>query len=102
MFKEQFKETQNDLVSDLLHNIPQLINQEQNEQMKLLLIGNEVKQVVFYLNGNSASVPDSFSRQFFQVSWEVIGEDISNMVRIFFCGQKLHRYVTHTNLVFFT
>ncbi|KAG5587705.1 hypothetical protein H5410_048139 [Solanum commersonii] len=32
-------------------------------------------------------------------SWNIIGDDITNMVKAFFCGQELPRYLTHTNLV---
>uniref|UniRef100_A0A0V0HQK7 Putative ovule protein n=1 Tax=Solanum chacoense TaxID=4108 RepID=A0A0V0HQK7_SOLCH len=36
---------------------------------------------------------------FFQKSWDIIGEDTTKMVRAFFCGQRLPRFITHTNLI---
>lgn len=48
--------------------IPQLITQEQNEQMEKSPFKDEVKQVIFALNDDSASGLGAFSRQFFQSS----------------------------------
>lgn len=59
----------------------------------------EVKEVVFALNKDGAYGTDRFSGGFYQSSWEIIKEDVLNMVMAFFYGQDLPRYVTHTNLV---
>lgn len=59
----------------------------------------KIKGVVFALNKDSASGPDGFSGQFFQCCWDIVKEDINNMVRAFFCGQELPRFITHTNLI---
>ncbi|KAK6791948.1 hypothetical protein RDI58_011029 [Solanum bulbocastanum] len=98
VFHAQFKEGQEIEDYSLLQNIPNLIKAEQNEEMERLPTEDEVKKVVFSLNGDSASGLDGFSGQFFQSCWNIIREDITNMVRAFFCGQELPRYITHTNL----
>lgn len=36
---------------------------------------------------------------FFQSYWEIVGEDVNNMVKDYFCGHQLPRFITHTNLV---
>lgn len=59
----------------------------------------EVKKAVFGLNGDSATGPDRFNGNFFYACWDIIGEDILQMVKAFFCGQELPKCVTHTNLV---
>lgn len=59
----------------------------------------EIKGWVFDLNGVSAYGPDSFSGLCFQKIWDIIGENITKLVRAFFCGQELPKYITHTNLV---
>lgn len=59
----------------------------------------EIKEVAFSLNSNSACGSDDFSEKFFQSCWEIIKEDVVKMVVAFFCGRELPRYVTHTNLV---
>lgn len=43
--------------------------------------------------------PVGFSRLFFQKTWDIIRDDLTKMVQAFFCGHKLPRFVTHTNLV---
>nr|XP_016490008.1 PREDICTED: uncharacterized protein LOC107809826 [Nicotiana tabacum] len=62
------------------------------------LEGNEA-MVVFGPNGDSAGDPDGFNDCFFQACWENIGDDVFEMVKVFFNGQELPRFVTHTNLV---
>ncbi|XP_059284936.1 uncharacterized protein LOC132038264 [Lycium ferocissimum] len=59
----------------------------------------EVKAVVFQLNGESAGGSDGFTSVFYQACWEIIGEDVTNMIKAFFCGAELPKFVTHTNLV---
>lgn len=51
------------------------------------------------MNGESASGLDRCSGLFFQSCWSIIGKDITNMVKAFFCGGELTRYMSHTNLV---
>ena len=39
------------------------------------------------------------SRAFFQHTWDTTGEDICNMVKAFFNGAEVPRFITHINLV---
>lgn len=94
-----FKEGPEPANYDMINCIPVLINKEDNAEMERMPVEEEVKKVIFLLNADNASGPDGFSRQFFQASWEIIGKDITNMVRAFFYGFELPRYVKHTNLV---
>lgn len=59
----------------------------------------EVKVVVYGLNGDSTSDPDVFTRHFYHIACDIIGEDVLNMVRAFFYGAELPKFITHTNLV---
>ena len=43
----------------------------------------EIKNVVFNLNGNSASGPDGFSRVFYHSCWEIIRTDVFTVVQQF-------------------
>uniref|UniRef100_A0A0V0IRY6 Putative ovule protein n=1 Tax=Solanum chacoense TaxID=4108 RepID=A0A0V0IRY6_SOLCH len=83
----------------MIQCIPRIITKEQNQEMKRVPTKEEVKHVVFELNGDSASGQDGYSGKFFQSCWEIIGESVWNMVRAFFSGYELPRYITHTNLV---
>lgn len=45
----------------------------------------EVKQAVFELSSENAAGPNGFTSLFFQMCWEIIAEDITRLVRAFFC-----------------
>lgn len=60
---------------------------------------SEVRDVVFSLNGASACGSDGFTRAFYQHNWDIIGGDITRLVKAFFCGQELTKFITYTNLV---
>lgn len=60
---------------------------------------HEVKRAIFELNGNSATGPDDFTRLFFHECSDIVVEDVTNVVKAFFCRHELPRYVTHTMLV---
>lgn len=98
-FQEHFKEKNIDRSYSMIQNIPAIIIEEQNNLITELPGIEEVKAAVCGLNSDSASGPDGFSGKFFQSCWDIIGEDITNMVRSFFCGQEIPRFITHTNLV---
>nr|XP_009774912.1 PREDICTED: uncharacterized protein LOC104224892 [Nicotiana sylvestris] len=59
----------------------------------------EVKQAVYGSNGQSAGGPDGFNGSFFHACWETIGDDVVEMVKAFFNGHELPKFITHTNLV---
>ncbi|WMV41297.1 hypothetical protein MTR67_034682 [Solanum verrucosum] len=98
-FADQFRADSGETEFTMLEHIPRIISQEENEEMISLPDKEEVKTVVFKLNGSSACGPDGFTGHFFQSCWDIVGDDITKMVRAFFCGQELTKYITHTNLV---
>ncbi|WMV51732.1 hypothetical protein MTR67_045117 [Solanum verrucosum] len=99
VFQQQFMETNINQDYSMLDYIPLLISGEDNDAMIKLPDMEEVNMAVFQLNGNSAARPDGFSGLFFQERWDIVSQDVTNVVRAFFCGQTLPRYITHTNLV---
>ncbi|KAG5632630.1 hypothetical protein H5410_004347 [Solanum commersonii] len=72
IFGEQFRE--NDYVDDyaMLDHIPRCITEEENDAMCSLPTNEEVKKVVFELNGSSVCGPDGFTGNFYQDCWEII------------------------------
>ncbi|XP_060182406.1 uncharacterized protein LOC132612080 [Lycium barbarum] len=98
-YSDQFSEKQIPTNFELLDHIPRLITAEQNAQINELPEGEEVKKAVFGLNSNSAGGPNGYTRKFFQSCWSIIAKDVVQMVRSFFCGHELPRYITCTNLV---
>ena len=52
--------------------------------MSRLLDQDELKKVVFALNQSIACGPDGFTGHFFKCCWEIIGNDVTKLVRDFF------------------
>lgn len=83
-FQEIFKEAAIRDHADMLKNIPNIISQDENDQMAVESIIDEVKTVVNDLNGDSSYGPDGFSGTFFQQCSEIVGEDVTKVVKVFF------------------
>lgn len=103
-YQDQFTEKENNQEYDMLQNIPKLVTYEHNEVMTKLPSIEEVKKVVFTLNGDSlngdsVSGHDGFTGRFFKKCWDIIGEYFTRLVKAFFCGQEFPKFITHTNLV---
>lgn len=60
----------------MIEVILELITTDQNREMGRILMLEEVKSVVFELNGDNSSGPDGFTRLLFQSCWDIVGEDI--------------------------
>lgn len=86
-FEGQFRENYRHDSDDMLKLIPKMNTTEQNKEMGRIPSKEEIKEVVFSLNGESTGGPDGFSSMFFQSCWRIIGDDIQRMVVAFFCGQ---------------
>lgn len=98
-FSQQFRDEGFQGDYSLLENVPKIIIERDNDAMTTLPEEREVRDVVFSLNKSSAFGPDWFTRLFYQTSWDIIGEDISRLVKVFVCSQELAKFITHTNLV---
>lgn len=98
-FQDQFTEYEVPSAFDIIDQVPCLVNGEQNAKLTSMATTEEIKATVFSLNGESTGGPDRFTGAFYHAYWDIIGEEIVNMVRAFFCGRQLPKCVTHTNLV---
>ncbi|XP_019253806.1 PREDICTED: uncharacterized protein LOC109232489 [Nicotiana attenuata] len=98
-YKEQFTETAIPSSFDIINCVPNLIDTEQNAELIKKPTKEEVKVAMFGLNGDSAGGPDGMTGRFYQSCWDIVGDDIFDMVRAFFNGHDLPKCVTHTNLV---
>lgn len=98
-FQDQFAEEPIRDWPEMMECIPTIITNVDNDQMSLAVTLEEVRKVVNDLNNDNTSGPNGFIGLFFQHCWEIIGKDVTRMVRAFFCGHMLPRFVTHTNLV---
>ncbi|XP_051135512.1 uncharacterized protein LOC127254464 [Andrographis paniculata] len=60
---------------------------------------DEIRDVVFSMNSDSAAGPDGFSALFFQHYWSVVKNDVHNVVVEFFYGVPMPRSFTSTTIV---
>jgi len=98
-YEEQFTEAATPSSFDIVEHVPNLINTEQNAELIKQPTKEEVKVAVLGLNGDSAGGPDGMTGKFYHSCWDIIGDDLYDMVRAFFNGHELPKCVTHTNLV---
>lgn len=76
--------------------IPTLITWENNEVLNSGPAEEEIKKVVFALDGNNASSPNGLTGHFYQLCWDIIKEDVVGVVKAFFQGITLPKSMTHT------
>ncbi|VFQ88809.1 unnamed protein product [Cuscuta campestris] len=69
--------------------IPKVITKEDNMMLSAIPNTNEVKKVVWELNGDSASGPDRFNGNFFKTCWETIKKDVLIASQEFFLGRPI-------------
>ncbi|GJY86276.1 hypothetical protein Tco_0500302 [Tanacetum coccineum] len=56
----------------------------------------EIKETIFSMSDDKSLGPDGYTAAFFKGAWEIVGVDISNVVREFFVTEKLLKEVNHT------
>ncbi|XP_027166413.1 uncharacterized protein LOC113766418 [Coffea eugenioides] len=81
------------------HLIPNVVTQADRMALEACPTIEEVKRVVFEMDGDSAAGPDGFTGQFFTFAWDIIAQDVYTAVLSFFCGAELPRFVTSTSIV---
>lgn len=62
---------------------------QDNASLELLPSEEEVRQVVFGMDGESAAGPDGFTGLFFTSCWDIVGQDVVKAVQDFFVGADL-------------
>uniref|UniRef100_M1DSQ6 RNase H family protein n=1 Tax=Solanum tuberosum TaxID=4113 RepID=M1DSQ6_SOLTU len=92
-FEGQFRENYRHDSDDMLKLIPKMITTEQNEEMGRIPSKEEIKEVVFSLNGESTGSPDGFSSGERGKHW-VVWKDISRAM----FGKLWWKFRTSTSL----
>lgn len=72
---------------DILHFIPKIINDDQNRMLQPLPTMDELKEVVLGKNPNSASGPDDMNDHCYHVCYNIIKQDLLEVVHSFLYSQ---------------
>lgn len=83
----------------MLDHILYMVSNENNGFINAHPHLEEVKTMVFELNGKNAYGPDGFTGPFFQKCYDIIGQYVWKVVKAFFEGITLPKSINHTNLV---
>ncbi|XP_070055358.1 uncharacterized protein [Nicotiana tomentosiformis] len=86
-FQNQFTQEADHTRSKLLNNVPSMVSCNQNIELCRIPTIEKVKAAVFALSGESASGLDGFTGIFVQECWDIIGEDIHAMLKLFYGGK---------------
>lgn len=71
-FQNQFKQDRDATSFPLLSHILELISDGENTCLGVIPDGEEVKKVVFRLNGDSSNGSDGLTGRLFQVCWDIV------------------------------
>ncbi|XP_015161044.1 uncharacterized protein [Solanum tuberosum] len=82
-----------------LECIPRMLTHEHNASLIALPTIDELKEVVFSMNPNSAAGPDGMNGCFFQKCWQIIKHDLLAVILAFFSGQMIPKYFSHSCIV---
>ncbi|KAL2922747.1 LINE-1 reverse transcriptase-like protein [Bienertia sinuspersici] len=71
-------------------NLGACLNEEQATSLTREFTNEEFKKALFSIPGPKAPGPDGFNSTFYKESWQVIGDEVCNVVKDFFShGQML-------------
>ncbi|KAL4318418.1 hypothetical protein GQ457_18G016780 [Hibiscus cannabinus] len=60
------------------------LSEDMREGLIAPVLGKEIKDVIFVMNGDKAPGSDGYTAKFFQVAWEVVGADVVKGIQFFF------------------
>ncbi|XP_071933109.1 uncharacterized protein [Coffea arabica] len=98
-FSDLFSGFMESSLGELMHLIPPMVTREESALLAEATDIEEVRHLVFTMDGESAADPDDFTSKFFTFSWVIIAQDMHRMVASFFCGSEQSRFVTSTSNV---
>lgn len=73
----------------MLDKIPRIIIAEQNEHLSAFLTREEIHTVIRSMNGDSAPRPDGYNGFFYNTCWDIIKDDLYDVISEFFAGGEL-------------
>ncbi|XP_019166699.1 PREDICTED: uncharacterized protein LOC109162453 [Ipomoea nil] len=91
------EETQLDLTN--FECLQERVTEEENGKLVQIPSMEEIRSCIFNMNPNSSPGPDGFGGGFYQSCWEVIKGDLYEVIKEFFEGKALTKFITHTTIV---
>lgn len=98
-FKGIFSGEEKRINEHTLASIPKMISQDQNNQITNMPSMDELKEVVFSMNPNSAAWPNGMNEYFYQKCWHIIKNDLMGVMQALFNGQMIPKYFSHSCIV---
>lgn len=88
----QLTKEQIDPNSGVMRIIPKLVSTEDNAMLEAIPSMEEVKNIVFLMNDESAPGPEGITAFFYRFFWDLVKEDILVVAKEFFSGALLPKY----------
>ncbi|XP_055835179.1 uncharacterized protein LOC129903657 [Solanum dulcamara] len=98
-FEKIFTGKEEVINEDILRCIPNTITDQQNQSLNAMPTKVELKEAIFSLSDVSIAGTDGINGKFFHTCWDIISEDLLNLVKFFFCGHSLPKFISHACLV---
>lgn len=84
-----------DRVTDCL---PSRVTEEHNSMLTAEVEEKEIKDALFHMHPDKSPSPDGMSPGFYQKCWNIVKDDIINIVRRFFMTGIIDPQLKHTNI----
>ncbi|CAN6584292.1 unnamed protein product [Malus baccata var. baccata] len=98
-FADIFKSSNPIQLEEITGCVQARISQEDNLMLTAPVSNIEIQVAAFQIPPTRAPGPDGFSGSFYQDHWEVVGNDVTKIIRAFWYSGKLLKKLNHTNLV---
>ncbi|XP_026396607.1 uncharacterized protein LOC113291271 [Papaver somniferum] len=100
LLTENFQDTStsfNPLIEERFYNhIPSIISDEDNSLLVTIPNDEEIFRTLKSMKNWSAPGPEGFQAGFYKSQWNIIGEDVCNMVKDFFSSKNMSRSLKKT------
>ena len=98
-YKGIFSDNNDKIQEEILQCINHMATQEQNDEFYKIPTEDEVKRIIMSMNPNSSPGPDGFGGKFYQECFEIIKDDLMSVIKSFYTGNIMPRYMSHACLV---
>lgn len=98
-FRDIFSASPYCLHGDLFQNYPTRASEVMNRDLEAIPTTQEIWDSIQSLSPDSAPGPDGFTGHFFRGCWDIIQADVVEMVKGFFLGDHLNKFIKSTLLI---